>query len=282
MATTVDERIVAAKFDASDFEKGVDKTLKKLDELKKSLDLKEAAKGVKELAEKTEVSTDSMSKSLEKLTNSFTNFTGMIKQQILSGLAQEVSNVFLKMEQSVTGFIRSISSAQVGAGMQKYEQMLTSVRVMMSAGETENSSYGALNILRQYSDETSYSLSQMADALSKMRSAGVDLDTATKSVEGIANACANAGINATDAQRAFYNLSQAYAKGTLEYTDYRSLELLNMTTEKFKEKIENYIKEEYPYYEQADIVVETKEERVENTVNRVLKAINSFWENKQK
>lgn len=57
---------------------------------------------------------------------------------------------------------------------------------------------------------------------------------------------------------------------------------LQGATEKFKEKIENYIKEEYPYYEQADIVVETKEERVENTVNRVLKAINSFWENKQK
>ena len=68
MATNIDERIVAAKFDASDFEKGVDKTLKKLDELKKSLDLKDATKGVKELAEKTEASTDSMSKSLEKLT----------------------------------------------------------------------------------------------------------------------------------------------------------------------------------------------------------------------
>ena len=237
MATNIDERIVAAKFDSSDFEKGVDKTIKKLDELKKSLDLKDATKGVKELAEKTEASTDSMSKSLEKLTDRFTNFVGMIKQQILSGLAQEVANVFLRMEQSVTGFIRSISSDQVRAGMSKYEQMLTSVRIMMSAGESQNAAYESINQLREYSDQTSYSLSQMTDALSKMRSAGVDLDTATKSVEGIANACANAGINATDAQRAFYNLAQAYGKGTLEYTDYKSLELLNMTTEKFKEDL---------------------------------------------
>ena len=44
-----------------------------------------------------------------------------------------------------------------------------------------------------------------------------------------------------------------------------------------KEKLEAYIKEEYPYYGQADIVVETKEERVENTVLRVLKAIESFY-----
>ena len=86
MAATIDERIVAAKFDASDFEKGVDKTIKKLDELKKSLDFKEATKSVKELAEKTEVSTNSMSNSLEKLTERFTTFTGMIKQKILSGL----------------------------------------------------------------------------------------------------------------------------------------------------------------------------------------------------
>lgn len=237
MANNIDERIVAAKFDASDFEKGVNKTIKKLDELKKSLDLKDATKGVKELAEKTEASTDSMSKSLEKLTDRFTTFVGMIKQRILGGLADEVAGVFLRMEQSVTGFIRSISSDQVGAGMAKYEQMLTSVRMMMAAGESQSSAYGAIDTLREYSDQTSYSLSQMTDALSKMRAAGVDIDTATKSVEGIANACANAGVNATEAQRAFYNLSQAYAKGSLNYTDYKSLELLNMTTEKFKENM---------------------------------------------
>lgn len=51
---------------------------------------------------------------------------------------------------------------------------------------------------------------------------------------------------------------------------------LQGSTSTLKEKLENYIKEEYPYYEQADIVVETKEERVENTVNRVLKALNGF------
>lgn len=237
MATTVDERIVAAKFDASDFEKGVNKTVKKLDELKKSLNLTDATKSVKELAEKTEVSTNSMSKSLDKLTERFTTFTGMIKQKILSGLADEVAGIFFKMENSVKSFIRSISSDQVRYGMSKYEQMLSSVRVMMSAGESQSTAYDKIGQLQEYSDQTSYSLSQMTDALSKLRAAGVNIDEATKSVEGIANACANAGINATDAQRAFYNLSQAYAKGSLNYTDYKSLELLNMTTEKFKENM---------------------------------------------
>ena len=237
MSATVDERIVAAKFDASDFEKGVNKTIKKLDELKKSLDMKDTTKSVNELSEKVKTSTDSMSGSLEKLTNRLTTFTGMIKQNILSGLAQEVSDVFLKMERAVTGFIRSLGSEQISVGMQKYEQMLTSVRTMMAAGESQNSAYGAIEQLRDYSDQTSYSLSQMTDALSKFRAAGTGLEEATKSVEGIANACAIAGINATDAGRAYYNLAQAYSSGTLKYTDYRSLELLNMTTEKFKQNL---------------------------------------------
>ena len=241
MSATVDERIVAAKFDAKDFEKGVDKTIKKLDELKKSLDFKEATKSVKELAEKTEVSTDSMSKSLDKLTDRFTKFTGMIKQKILSGLADEVANVFLRMEQSVKNFTKSISVDQINQGLDKYQQMLTSVRVMVSNGVGEKQAYGALDQLTEYVDQTSYSLTQMTDALSKMVSAGLKgedgLETATKAVQGIANACANAGINAQDAQRAFYNLSQAYGKGKLEYTDYKSLELMNMTTASFKENL---------------------------------------------
>lgn len=47
-----------------------------------------------------------------------------------------------------------------------------------------------------------------------------------------------------------------------------------------KNKIEKYISEEYPYYSQADIVVETKEEQIENTVDRVVGAINRFVKNK--
>lgn len=43
-----------------------------------------------------------------------------------------------------------------------------------------------------------------------------------------------------------------------------------------REKIENYVSEEYPYYSEADIVVETKEERVSDTVNRVLMSLESF------
>lgn len=52
--------------------------------------------------------------------------------------------------------------------------------------------------------------------------------------------------------------------------------------EHLKNKLEKYISEEYPYYSEADIVVETKEEQVDNTVVRVVDAINSFLDKDKK
>lgn len=43
-----------------------------------------------------------------------------------------------------------------------------------------------------------------------------------------------------------------------------------------KNKLEKYISEEYPSYSEADIIVETKEEQVDNTVLRVIEAIDNF------
>ncbi len=45
---------------------------------------------------------------------------------------------------------------------------------------------------------------------------------------------------------------------------------------KIKSKLQSYIDEEYPYYSEADIIVETKNEAVENTVTRVLNAIETY------
>lgn len=46
--------------------------------------------------------------------------------------------------------------------------------------------------------------------------------------------------------------------------------------DRLKDKLEKYIEEEYPYYSEADIIVETKEEQVENTVKRVISAIDAW------
>ena len=44
-----------------------------------------------------------------------------------------------------------------------------------------------------------------------------------------------------------------------------------------KAKLQEYIAEEYPFYSEADIIVETRDEKVENTVKRVVSAIHNFY-----
>lgn len=49
-----------------------------------------------------------------------------------------------------------------------------------------------------------------------------------------------------------------------------------------KSKLQEYITEEYPYYSEADIVVETRDEKVENTVKRVASAVYHFFKQQKK
>lgn len=56
---------------------------------------------------------------------------------------------------------------------------------------------------------------------------------------------------------------------------------LQCSDSKIKSKLQSYIDTEYPFYSQADIMVETKNEAVENTVERVLQAINTYERDKK-
>ena len=57
---------------------------------------------------------------------------------------------------------------------------------------------------------------------------------------------------------------------------------LQCSDSKIKSKLQTYIDEEYPYYSEADIVIETKNEAVDNTVDRVFNAINGYVNHYQK
>lgn len=55
---------------------------------------------------------------------------------------------------------------------------------------------------------------------------------------------------------------------------------LQCSDSKIKSKLQTYIDEEYPYYSEADIMVETKNEAVDSTVGRVMKAIEAYLNDK--
>ena len=267
MSDTVDTRVVEAKFDAEDFEKGVDKTLAKLDELKKSLNMKDTGKSVTEFSKITSEATEKANSSLEKLTDRLTTFTGQLKNQLISGLASEVSNTFLSMERSITGFFRTITSGSISSGMNRYTEILTSVRTMVAAGKDQTEAYDAIKKLGEYADQTSYSLSQMAGTMSKMVAAGAGVEEARKSVEGLANMAAAAGVNIYDANRAFLNFSQAYSSGKMEIRDWLSFESLNMSTEKtMKLFMEAGV--------MAGTLTKTVKKNADNTTTEVYKTVN--------
>ena len=52
---------------------------------------------------------------------------------------------------------------------------------------------------------------------------------------------------------------------------------LQCSDSKIKSKLQSYIDEESPFYSEADIIVETRNENVEYTVNRVLEALESYF-----
>lgn len=237
MNESVDTRVVEAKFDSKQFEQGVDKTVKKLDELKKSLNLKDSEKSVADIGEKVQEASEKASSALERLQNRYTEFTGMLKQKLLSGIADEIVGAIMKIKNSFLGLASSLSTGQIGYGMQRYTEMLTSVRTLVSAGETQEASYEVVERLGKYADQTSYSLDQLVSTMAKFKTSGASLSTAQRMVEGLSNAAASMGVNAQDATRAYLNMQQAYSKGAMMHNDWISFESLPMVGTKFNQAI---------------------------------------------
>ena len=237
MSEAVDTRIVEAKFDSAQFEKGVDRTVKKLDELKKSLNLEATGKSVTDLTSKVQSSTEKASESLGKLENRLTTFTGMLKQKLLGGIADEVVGAIFKMKNAFEGLVHTLSSAQVSYGMQRYVDIMGSVRTLVFSGVKQDTAYETIGRLGTYADQTSYSLDQLVSTMSKFKTAGASLATAERMVIGLSNAAASMGVNAQDAGRAYLNLQQAYSKGAMMQNDWISFESLPMVGEKFNQAI---------------------------------------------
>lgn len=237
MANTVDERIVEARFDSSQFEKGVKKTVDKLDELKEALNLKNAGKTIAEVSKDTSSNLEKVGNTLDKLTQRLTTFTGMIKQQILGGLAQEVSNVVLSIERSIMGLVNELGGQQMHAGMQKYTDLLTSVRTLTVGGIGQEMAYKQIERLQDYSDQTNASLEAMTGLMTQIKTSGASLDTARKMVEGFSNAAYSMGVNMANLPNLYMNFAQAYGKGSMKLEDWKTFQSFNMIGEDFRDKI---------------------------------------------
>lgn len=230
MSTSIDERVVAMKFNNGQFQQGVSNTIKALDDLKGKLNFDGAKKSLGDLntAGKS-FDLSGMANGVDTMAAKFSSLQ-VVAVAALATIASKAVSLGLSMGQSIT--------AAATDGFNDYNTKLTSVQTIMNAtGADIGEVSGYFNQLDEYADKTIYNLSDMTGAFAKFTNAGVSMDKSIPAIKGIANMVALAGQDAGAASVAMYNLSQSIGGGFLTTMDFNSLKLANVATMEWKDQM---------------------------------------------
>lgn len=235
MSTTIDEKVVAMKFDNEQFERGTRKTISSLDALKKGLNLDGATKSLQGLdAAGKSFDMSHMARGVDAIASKFTAL-GVIGVGALVSIGNKAVAVGAQV-------INSLTVAPINAGLQEYEMNLNAIQTILastkSKGENLESIGVALDTLNTYSDQTIYNFGQMVNGIKTLTTAGADLSQGVDVVKGFANAAALAGVGAQEMASALnYGLNQAISKGRMMTQDWMSLETAGIASESFKNSL---------------------------------------------
>lgn len=231
MSREVDQRVVELQFNNTNFEKNTKKSMDSIDRMMEKLQFKGAEKGFEKLdaaAEKVDFAT--MNRSLDTLQQKFSALDIMA--------ATVLVNITNKAMNAGERLVKSLSLDQITSGWNKYAEKTSNVQTIMNAtGKSIDQVNGYLNKLMWYSDETSYSFSEMTSALSQMTAAGGNIDKMIPMIMGIANATADAGKTGFAFQSTIRNLTQSYSAGHLQLQDWKSLNLMGTATKALKQEL---------------------------------------------
>lgn len=276
MSNKVDERIVQMRFDNTQFENGIAQSIKSIQNLKDSLNFDNSISS----------SLNSLGSSVDTIASKF-SVMGISTTTWVAKIADSIGNL-------ANGAIQNLTK-NVTAGYNRYNEMMESIQTIMYATRNQWDDTDAqmdyvtekIERLNWYTDETSYNLSDMTNSIGKFVSAGVSLDDAVVSMQGIASWAALSGQNAEKASYAMYNLSQAMAMGALKAQDWKSIENANMATREFKETaintavalgtLEQYVDDEGNWF--TYVLRETKSgfEEIEVTVDNFRTTLRDGW-----
>lgn len=224
MSNSVDQRIVQMQFDNAQFQQGVSSTLKSLQDLDKSLKLKDGVKGFKDI-EKAAGSVDfsSMKESVENLNTRFGTLGEIGRNAI-----DRISSGLTELGQNV---LRGATIQPMMDGLDEYSTKLGSIQTILTNTGWEDNGKGksiedvtkALDELNSYADQTIYNFSEMTRNIGTFTAAGVGLDQSVVAIKGIANLAASSGSTSEQASHAMYQLSQALSSGTVRLQDWVSV-----------------------------------------------------------
>ena len=231
MSQEVDERVVEMRFDNAQFEKNVHQTMQSLEKLNDSLRLDGAEKGFEKIGDASaKVDFDEMQGALDDLSGKFSAVEVM-------GVAA-LSHITRQAVDTGEKLVKSLSLDQVTSGWNKYAQKTASVQTIMNAtGKSIAKVNGYLSKLMWFSDETSYSFTDMTQSLGQLTASGGDIEKVIPMIMGMANATAYAGKGASEFSRVIYNLNQSYSQGYLSLMDWKSVELAGVATAELKKQI---------------------------------------------
>lgn len=231
MSREVDSRVVEMRFDNENFEKNTKKTISSIDRLMEKLQFKGAEKGFEKLdAAAEDMDFATMQRSLDTLENKFSSLNIVATTALVN-----ITNKFVDAGEKL---VKSLSIDQVASGWDKYTEKTSNVQTIMNAtGKSIDQVNGYLNKLMWYSDETSYSFSEMTSALSQMTAAGGNIDKMIPMIMGIANATADSGKTGFAFQSTIRNLTQSYSAGHLQLQDWKSLNLMGTATKALKQEL---------------------------------------------
>ena len=231
MSTTIDEKVVSLEFDNRRFERNVKTSIGTINKLKKSLDFEENSKSLEHVGKAANnVNMSTLSKNIDTVKTKFSSLQ-VIAITALANITNSAVNAGKRL-------IASLSTDQLIAGWTKYEEKTASVQTIMnSTGKSIDEVSGYLDKLMWFSDETSYSFTDMTKSLAQLTSAGGDVDKLIPMIEGIANATAFAGKGVNEFNRAIYNLNQSYSAGYLQYMDWKSLDMAGVSSKQLKQAL---------------------------------------------
>lgn len=231
MSQEVDERVVEMRFDNAQFEKNVHQTMQSLEQLNDSLRLDGAEKGFEKISDASaKVDFDEMQGALDNLSGKFSAVEVM-------GVAA-LSHITRQAVDTGERLVKSLSLDQVMSGWNKYAQKTASVQTIMNAtGKSIAKVNGYLSKLMWFSDETSYSFTDMTQSLGQLTASGGDIEKVIPMIMGMANATAYTGKGASEFSRVIYNLNQSYSQGYLSLMDWKSVELAGVATAELKKQI---------------------------------------------
>lgn len=231
MSRAIEERVLEMEFDNKKFESRIATTIKSLEKLAETLQLDKAVDSLKNLARAgKEFTLDGIVSAIDSLADKF-NWKTILQYDALLRFARLV-------QEKVKNMLKGLTVDPLTDGWTKYEQEVGATQTIMNAtGKDIDSVTASLKRLTWYSDETSYSYTDMIDNVGKFTAAGVDMDVAVQAMQGISNWAAVSGKGIDGARIAMYNFSQALGQGSLKLQDWKSIENANLATEEFKQTL---------------------------------------------